>query len=120
MATFQYIYPFIYIALKDAIEHGTDFVEVIDVGPDSVWGNPYVEGVHGTREEVTKLYRKLLWERCKKDPHFLEELSELHLSGLKAHFNTLELNVLKKASKWAFEKLEAERSATQAKAGKPF
>lgn len=30
------------------------------VGRPSVWGNPFKEGVHGTREEVIEMYRHYL------------------------------------------------------------
>lgn len=42
--------------------------------PGSPWGNPYVEGRHGSRDEVIALFRAWLVEILARDPDFLEPL----------------------------------------------
>ena len=43
------------------------------------WGNPFIIGKHGTREEVIKRYRIWLDEKLKEEPNFLEPLRNLNL-----------------------------------------
>lgn len=42
------------------------------IGRGSKWGNPFVIGKDGTREEVIEKYRLWLWEQI-KDGHILKE-----------------------------------------------
>lgn len=46
------------------------------IGRGSKWGNPYVIGKHGTREEVIEKYKSDL-EESMKDPRFIDMLLEL-------------------------------------------
>lgn len=47
------------------------------IGRPSIWGNPYKEGLHGTREEVIEMYRQYLI----KHPYLLE-LAKQQLKGM--------------------------------------
>ncbi len=46
----------------------------IYVGRPSPWGNPFIIGKDGTREEVIKLFRKYAIERMESDPSWLSPL----------------------------------------------
>lgn len=50
------------------------------IGRGSIYGNPYVIGVHGTRDEVIDKYEKYFNEKVSKDEKFRE--SVLSLDGL--------------------------------------
>jgi hypothetical protein len=43
------------------------------IGRGSIWGNPYIIGVHGTRDEVLVKYEA----RIRNSPRHLNKLSEL-------------------------------------------
>lgn len=47
--------------------------DVVYIGRPSAWGNPFVLGRHGTREEVIEMYR--IW--IKEQPHLLARLHTL-------------------------------------------
>ena len=53
--------PKVYSRRKDAKPPAPE--GAVYVGRPSIWGNPFREGVHGTHEEVIKLYHQWL-----KDP----------------------------------------------------
>ena len=44
------------------------------VGRPSVYGNPFVIGTHGTRDEVVDRYEQALLKKFERDPHALERL----------------------------------------------
>jgi len=48
--------------------------DVVVVCRPSRWGNPYLPGRDGTRDEVIALYRSWLSDRLAADPDFLEPL----------------------------------------------
>lgn len=45
----------------------------IYIGRPSCWGNPFIEGKHGTREEVIEKYRQYVL----KDPLLMSRIMEL-------------------------------------------
>ena len=47
------------------------------IGRPSEWGNPFVIGEHGTREQVIAMYRFWLWEKCGSE-FFVDKLAALH------------------------------------------
>ena len=47
------------------------------IGRGSIYGNPYVIGVDGTREEVIEKYRKYFNERIASDEEFKKEVLTL-------------------------------------------
>jgi len=53
--------------------HNPNLLNAIYIGRGTAWGNPYVVGVHGTREEVIKLFEELVLS----DPNHLEKLLPL-------------------------------------------
>ncbi len=54
-------------------------VSIMRPGP---WGNPYVIGKDGTREEVLEKFRHYLWSRVKTEPGLLHSLAGLHGKAL--------------------------------------
>ena len=47
------------------------------IGRGSVWGNPYVIGQDGTREEVIEKYKHYLWEMITSKRISLDQLKNL-------------------------------------------
>lgn len=44
----------------------------------TLFGNPYIMGVHGDRAAVVALYRRHLWRRLKEEPAFAAHVKRLH------------------------------------------
>lgn len=74
----------------------------------SFYGNPYVIGRDGSREQVCAKYSKWLWWQIKRGSITLEELSELHGKTLVCYCSPLPCHgeTLIKAAAWAYHKLE--------------
>lgn len=49
----------------------------IYIGRGSKWGNPFVIGEHGSRDEVIELYRHYLWKQIKIGKITMEDLKAL-------------------------------------------
>jgi len=49
----------------------------VKIDRTSRWGNPFVVGKHGTREQVIQLYREHLWKHVKSGAVTLPELAAL-------------------------------------------
>lgn len=56
-----------------AVNIGRNGPNGVYVGCPSKWGNPFVIGQHGTRDQVVERYRRWLWEH----PTLMGELGEL-------------------------------------------
>ena len=71
------------------------------------WGNPFVTGKHGSREEVIELYREQLWKWIKGGHVQLEELAELRNKQLACWCAPLPCHgeVLERAAEWAWNTL---------------
>ncbi len=50
----------------------------IDIMRGTIWGNPWVIGFHGERDEVLKQYKLYLFDKMKKEPRFCDKLVKLH------------------------------------------
>lgn len=81
--------------------------DAIYIGRGSVWGNPFVIGKHGDRDEVCDKYRKYLWGEVCSGRIELQTLAELNGKDLvcfcapaRCHGETLE-----RAAKWAYSKI---------------
>lgn len=79
----------------------------IYIGRGSRWGNPFVIGTHGTRDEVCDAYEQLLWNQIQAKEVSLEDVAALHNQQLvcfckpaRCHGDTLE-----KAALWALKQL---------------
>lgn len=93
--------------------------EAIYIGRGSMWGNPFVIGKDGDRDEVCEKYSEYLKKGIRSGEVSLSLLASLHgkdlvcfCSPLRCHGHTLE-----KAAKWAYEiekkQREGERNCSQ-------
>lgn len=82
---------------------------VIYIGRGSKWGNKFIIGKDGTREEVVEKYDKWLRRQLKENKITIEELAELYNKPLLCHCHPLLChgNVLLLASHWAYHKLKS-------------
>ena len=72
------------------------------------WGNPFIIGKDGTREEVLKKYRKWLWKEIKSGRITLEELASLYRCQLVCVCVPMfdcHGEILEAAAEWAYKKL---------------
>lgn len=81
--------------------------DAVYVGRGSIWGNPFVIGQHGNRDEVCDKHRLHLWQQIKQGDITLAELAALHgkdlvcfCAPMRCHGNTIQ-----KAAAWAFTQL---------------
>ena len=81
-----------------------------DAPPDAIridrrtrWGNPFVIGKDGTREEVIEKYRDHLWSQIRTGKLSLDDLAGLHGKDLACHCapQPCHGDVLSKAAAWA-------------------
>lgn len=49
------------------------------------WGNPFVIGVHGTRDQVVEYYEKWIRDRMTREPELREKIKGLHGKTLACH-----------------------------------
>ena len=87
--------------------HGNAPADAIYIGRGSAWGNPFVIGEHGSRDEVCDAFEKQLWDRLHSGELKLETMASLHGKDLvcfcapaRCHGQSLE-----KAAAWAHEQL---------------
>ena len=69
----------------------------------TMWGNPFIIGVHGTRAEVIEQYRIWLWNRISDGSITIAQLTTLHGKTLACHCapKACHGDVLVKAAAWA-------------------
>ena len=99
--------------LRRALARQDECEGVVRIDRRTKWGNPFVIGRHGTREEVIALYRAELWRRIRAGEVSLEELAALHGKTLACHCAPLPCHgeVLARAAAWAASVLAARRAA---------
>ena len=73
--------PELRAALDGKDEHG----DVVRIDRRTRWGNPFVIGRHGSREEVIERYRAWLWRKVKSGGISLAELAALNGKTLACH-----------------------------------
>ena len=90
----------------DAVKNGA-----VRIDRRTRWGNRFVIGRHGTRDEVIALYRAELWRRIRAGEVSLEELAALHGKRLACHCHPLPCHgdVLARAASWAAAQLASGR-----------
>ena len=100
--------PDLRAALDGTNEHG----DVVRINRRSRWGNPFVIGRHGAREEVIERYRNWLWSKMKSGAIPLSEVAALNGKTLLCHCHPLPCHgdVLAKAASWAHARLTADMS----------
>ena len=81
------------------------------IGRGSVWGNPFVIGTDGDRDEVVEKYRTYLREQISNGSVKLSDLRQLRGKNLVCFCAPLKCHgdVLKKASVWAEAELAKQR-----------
>lgn len=91
--------PDLRAALDGADEHG----DVVRIDRRTRWGNPFLIGRHGSREEVIERYRAWLWGKLRKGEIQVAELAALNGKTLACHCAPLPCHgdVLVKAAAWA-------------------
>ena len=100
--------PDLRASLDGVNEHG----DVVRIDRRTRWGNPFVIGRHGNREEVIEHYRNWLWGKVKSGGIPLSELAALNGKILACHCHPLPCHgdVLAKAASWAHARLAADRT----------
>lgn len=80
------------------------------IGRGSKWGNPWVIGKDGSREEVIARFRTYLWQRINNDKTVMREIAALHGKDLVCFCKPAPCHgdVLEKAAAWAYKQLEKE------------
>ena len=99
--------------LQRALEDREEFEGVVRADRRTRWGNRFVIGRHGTREEVIERYRRRLWQRIREGEVSLEELAGLHGKTLACwcHPKPCHCNVLARAAAWAVSVLAGRKAA---------
>lgn len=77
----------------------------------SRWGNPFVIGRHGSRDEVIARHRAWLWDQIRSGRLSLEDLAALHGKRLGCHCAPLPCHgdTLTAAARWANGQLAGSR-----------
>ena len=93
--------------------HGNIPTDAIYIGRGSKWGNPFVIGQDGTRLEVIKQYREMLWSYIQSGDVTKEELAELYNKDLVCFCAPAPCHghVLEKAAEWAYLELRVPRKS---------
>jgi len=73
----------------------------------SRWGNPFIIGRHGTRDEVIARHRRWLWQRIRAGAVSLEDLAALYGLRLGCHCAPLPCHgdTLAAAADWAHRRI---------------
>lgn len=83
--------------------------DAVYIGRGSIWGNPFIIGKHGSRDEVIEKYVKYLRNRVKANEVSLQQLASLYRKDLVCFCAPLKCHgdILMKAAEWAHEKINA-------------
>ncbi len=72
------------------------------------WGNPFVMGKHGDREQVISMYREHLWKQIQEGEVTVDELASM--AGMNLYCwcapKPCHANVIEQAAYWALNRLE--------------
>ena len=101
-------------ALRDALAHNPVHNNTVLVDRRTKWGNRFVMGRDGSREQVVARYRADLWRRIRAGEVDLEELAALDGMWLACWClpsRPCHAEVLARAAAWAASQLEARRAA---------
>ena len=77
------------------------------IGRGSMWGNPFVIGQDGDRDEVCEKHAQYLRQKVRSGEISKRQLAELHGKDLVCFCAPLRCHgeILSKAAEWAFEEL---------------
>ncbi|MDE0407588.1 MAG: DUF4326 domain-containing protein [Alphaproteobacteria bacterium] len=98
--------PDLRAVLDGAEEHG----DVVRIDRRTSWGNPFLIGRHGGREEVIERYRAWLWNKLESGEIPLAKLAALNGKKLACwcHPQPCHGDVLAKAARWAHSRVAAD------------
>jgi len=96
------------LSLVIDVKHVNKYLDAVNVMRPSEFGNPFVIGRDGTRQEVVEKYRVWLWQRLQKDPEFRMRVKALHGKTLVCCCapKLCHADVLARAAKWLNRKPE--------------
>lgn len=85
----------------------SQFPNTIYIGRPSIWGNPYVIGKDGTREEVLQKYKQYLGRKIKSGEISIRKLASLYGKNLLCSCapRPCHGDILEKAATWAHNKI---------------
>lgn len=86
--------------------------EAVYIGRGSMWGNPFVIGKDGTRDEVCEKHQAKLWADTQAGWVTLEQLASLHGKSLICHCAPRRCHghTLKMAAAWAHAELAKKKA----------
>ena len=95
--------PDLRAALDGADEHG----DLVRIDRRTRWGNPFLIGRHGSREQVIERYRTWLWDKIKRGEIQVAELAAMNDKIFLCHCSPLPCHgdVLAKAVAWAHARI---------------
>ncbi len=104
--------------LREAFEYAQVVDNTVLIDRRTRWGNPFVMGRDGTRDEVIEKYRADLWRRIRAGEITLEELAGLDGCWLACWCEPLPCHgdVLARAAEWASGQL-AQRNTGRTEGG---
>lgn len=78
------------------------------IGRGSRWGNPFVLGKHGNRNEVVEKYRQHLWQQIQSGEVPIAVLAELRGRDLVCFCAPKRCHghILEAAAEWAYQRLQ--------------
>ena len=93
--------------LRAALDADDEHGDAVRIDRRTRWGNPFLIGRHGSREEVIERYRVWLWDKVKGGEIPLAELAALNGKTLACHCHPLPCHgdVLAKAAAWAHARI---------------
>ena len=101
-------------ALREALALNPVHGNTVLVDRRTKWGNKFVIGRDGTRQQVVARYRAELWRRIRAGDVSLEELAALDGKWLACHCvpkRPCHAEVLARAAAWAASELDSGRAA---------
>ena len=87
--------------LRAALDGAEEQGDAVRIDRRTRWGNPFLIGRHGTREEVIERYRSWLWRKVQSGEIPLTQLAGLKDKKLACHPQPCHGDVLAKAAAWA-------------------
>ena len=94
------------MAVLNKHKHGIP-AGAVYIGRGSMWGNPFVMGQHGTRDEVVEKHAAYLRNQVKTGEVSLQQLASLYRKDLVCFCAPLKCHgdILEKAAEWAHGEL---------------
>ena len=93
--------------LRAALDRAEEQGDAVRIDRRTRWGNPFLIGRHGTREEIIERYRSWLWQKVQSGEFPLSQLAALNGKKLACwcHPQPCHGDVLAKAARWPHARL---------------